>query len=101
MSIMKRSIYFVLLFALNSVIVFCQPGTLNFRIRTITAGIEIKSLSDTSQIKNAIIFLKKAEKEFVSKGYEVQTLRIATSNLHTYINNYNLTDALPFLKQFD
>jgi uncharacterized protein (UPF0210 family) len=93
------------LFLLSLVLlVYCahaQKETFNFRIRTITAGVTLKSLSDTPAIKNAIIFLRQAQNEFTDAGYEVQTLRIATSNLYTYLNNYSLTDALPFLKTFD
>ncbi|HLG41119.1 MAG TPA: DUF711 family protein, partial [Chitinophagaceae bacterium] len=58
-------------------------------------------LSDTATLKQAIFFLKQAEKEFKNKGYEVQTLRIATSNLYTYLNGRSLNDALPFLQIFD
>ena len=78
-----------------------QNKTYNFRIRTITAGVTLKSLTDTVTIIQAVHFLKQAQKEFIEAGYEVQTLRIATSNLYTYLNSSNLTEALPFLKTFD
>ena len=78
-----------------------QKKSFNFRIRTITAGVTLKSLSDTATINRAVVFLRKAEKEFTDAGYEVQTLRIATSNLYTYLNGRSLNEALPFLKTFD
>ncbi len=81
--------------------VYGQKGAFSFRIRTITAGITLKNLSDTLSLEQAIHFLKQAKKEFTDAGYEVQTLRIATSNLCTYLNNRTLDEALPFLKAFD
>jgi uncharacterized protein len=78
-----------------------QKAPFNFRIRTITAGVTLKNLSDTSTIKQAVDFLKRAQKEFTDAGYEVQTIRIATSNLFTHSNKSNLNDALPFLKTID
>lgn len=90
--------FLFLLFANDA---FTQQQAFHFRIRTITAGVTLKNLSDTASLKEAIIFLKQAEKEFTNQGYEVQTLRIATSNLYTYLGNRSLTDALPFLKAFD
>ena len=61
-----------------------QKGAFSFRIRTITAGITLKDLSDTASLERAINFLKQAKKEFTDAGYEVQTLRIATSNLYRF-----------------
>ena len=98
---MNKGNYLLLFFLLFNGYLYSQPASFLFRIRTITAGVTIKNLSDTSTLKQAISFLKQAEKEFTKHGYEVQTLRIATSNLHTYLNTYSLPDALPFLEVFD
>ena len=98
---MKKNIFFLLFFFLFAGNILSQQTKFNFRIRTITAGVTIKNLSDTNTLKQAIVFLKKAEKEFTKYGYEVQTLRIATSNLYTYLKGSSLTDALPFLRVFD
>ena len=93
---------FILLFFLFSIsYAHGQKKNFNFRIRTITAGVTIKNLSDTPTINKAVAFLKKAEKEFINAGYEVQTLRIATSNLYTYLKGHSLNETLPFLKIFD
>ncbi|XOV91958.1 MAG: DUF711 family protein [Bacteroidota bacterium] len=54
---------------------------MNFRIRTITAGITLSDLDDLSSIGNAINFLDKAKNQLETAGYEVQTLRIATQSL--------------------
>lgn len=59
--------------------------TFDFRIRTITAGITLENLDDISTINEAITFLEKSKKVFVDKGYEVQTTRISTQNLHELI----------------
>jgi uncharacterized protein (UPF0210 family) len=78
-----------------------QVTPFNFRIRTITAGITLKNLSDTLVIIRAANFLKHAQKDFTDAGYEVQTLRIALSSLYTHLNNSNLDEALPSLKAID
>ncbi|HEY0434374.1 MAG TPA: DUF711 family protein, partial [Chitinophagaceae bacterium] len=72
-----------------------------FRIRTITAGVTLKSLDDTTTIISAIEFLKLAKKKFTNAGYEVQTIRVATSNLYSYLHNISLNEAIPYLKAFD
>lgn len=98
---MKKNIHLLLFCLLIASYLYSQQKTFKFRIRTITAGVTMKNLSDTQTIIQAVLFLKHAEKEFKKAGYEVQTLRIATSNLYTYLNNHSLTTALPFLKTFD
>jgi uncharacterized protein len=75
--------------------------THNFRIRTITAGVSLSNLSDTTTILNAIAFLKKSKAEYVSKGYEVQTLRIVTQNAYEYLGSRTYQDAIPYLKAID
>lgn len=75
--------------------------THNFRIRTITAGVSLSNLSDTTTISNAIAFLKKSKAEFASKGYEVQTLRIVTQNVYEYLNGKLYQQAIPYLKVID
>lgn len=72
-----------------------------FAIRTITAGVTVKSLSDTISISNAITFLKAARSEFQSKGYEIQTLRIATQPLYKYLQGKTYKEALRDLIIFD
>lgn len=78
-----------------------QPVQHNFKIRTITAGISLRDLSDTSSVIEAVDFLKKARNEFVGNGYEVQTIRIATQHFHEYVKNISYRDALVHLKKLD
>jgi uncharacterized protein len=81
--------------------VFSQSTEHHFRIRTITAGITVSSLSDTSTVIKAFEFLKQARRTFQEAGYEVQTIRIATQNLYEYINGKTYSEALPYLTKFD
>lgn len=73
----------------------------DFRIRTITAGVTLNSLADTSTIKEAIVFLNQARTTFTKKGYEVQTIRIATQNLHELVDGMPNEATLNLLKQID
>ncbi len=73
----------------------------NFRIRTITAGVTVSSLSDTVAILDAINFLKSARTIYTDAGYEVQTIRIATQHLANYLYGASLEEALPFIQAFD
>ena len=48
-----------------------------FRIRTITAGVQMQNTSDTTSLMNAIEFLLQARSSYQALGYEVQTVRVA------------------------
>jgi len=97
---MKKCIV-VFLALMLSAAVFGQEPKHNFRIRTITAGITISSLTDTASILEGIEFLKQARKEYIKAGYEVQTIRISTQNLHEYLGDMTMEQAIPYLKKFD
>lgn len=60
-----------------------------FRIRTITAGVDLDDIADRAKIEKAIGFLKLARSRFEDAGYEVQTLRIATPPLATYLAGWH------------
>lgn len=77
-----------------------SPGR-GFRVRTITAGVTPPSLSDTVWLVKAIHFLMAAKKEVTSAGYEVQTLRVATSNLSTLLSGHTLDQTLEHLEVWD
>src|SRR3954469_8569373 len=96
----KKIFAFCLLFSLTSVL-YSQETTRRFRVRTVTAGITLNSLDDTTTFNAAIEFLKKAKQAYIDKGYEVQTIRISTQNLYKYLNQYSYNDALPFLVRLD
>src|SRR5207237_1263155 len=52
-----------------------------FRVRTITAGTNLKSLADTRAVEAALATLKRAKQAVTDAGYEGQTVRIAPQPL--------------------
>src|SRR5437588_1806690 len=77
------------------------PKSHRFRIRTITAGVNLKSPTDLAAIESAIGFLQRARKKFEDEGYEIQTLRIATQPFPEYSNSRSRREALADLKKID
>src|SRR5215831_19766366 len=75
--------------------------THKFRIRTITAGVNLGSTGDLKTIQSAIDFLEKARKKYEAEGYEIQTLRIATQPFSQYLGSKTRLDALADLKKID
>ena len=73
----------------------------DYRIRTITAGVTVANLYDTTSLIEAAQFLVKAQQAYEMAGYEVQTIRIATQNLYEYIENGDYAGALEALEAFD
>ncbi len=102
---MKKRLWLLVVFLLLlNMDVQGQEGNNNkplFRIRTITAGVNLKSVSDLGTIESAMAFLERTKKEFEKAGYEVQTLRIATQPLNEYLNDRSLNAAIPALKTID
>ena len=94
---MKKILLVVFLF--TSLSTFGQKYP--FQIRTITAGVSLKDLSDTVTVQEAIAFLKEAKAEYTTLGYEVQTLRLVTQNLHELLGNKTHSEALPALQILD
>ncbi|MFN2577472.1 MAG: DUF711 family protein [Pyrinomonadaceae bacterium] len=72
-----------------------------FRIRTITAGVNLKHTLDLATVQSAIEFLETAKKKFEADGYEIQTLRIATQPLPEYLNGKSRASALADLRVID
>src|SRR5437879_800941 len=72
-----------------------------FKIRTITAGVNLKSTNDLAAIESSMEFLLRAKKKFEGEGYEIQTLRIATQPLPEYLNGKSRGEALAGLKKID
>src|SRR5436190_6118725 len=80
---------------------FVVDKTHRFRIRTITAGVNLRNTSDLATVESAIGFLQKAKKKFEDEGYEIQTLRIATQPLPEYLNGKSRGEALADLRKID
>ena len=98
---MTKKLFGFCLVSCFTCILYSQKTTYHFRVRTVTAGITLANLSDTTTFNAAVDFLKKAKQAYIDKGYEVQTIRISTQNLYTYLSEYSYTDALPFLVRLD
>ena len=60
----------------------------SFRIRTVTAGVQLQNLSDLDSASAAVSFLQTAKENFEAEGYQVQTLRLATQPLHEYLQDW-------------
>ena len=73
-----------------SISAYSRAPEYNFRIRTITAGVTLSGLSDTTALLEAIEFLKSARATYREAGYEVQTIRISTQNFYEYLGNISL-----------
>lgn len=77
------------------------PPAFDFRIRTLTAGLQIAGKNWTDEAEQAARFLRAARKAFVEKGYEVQTLRVATQAFHHYHSNWDSPAARKTIKALD
>ena len=75
--------------------------THRFRIRTITAGVNLDSPGDMKTIESAIEFLQHARKKYEDEGYEIQTVRIATQPFSQYLGGKSRVDAIADLKRID
>ena len=73
----------------------------NFRIRTLTAGLQMQKAGWLDQAEAAIAFLHKARKAFQAQGYEVQTLRLATQPLPQYLPDWRSTKSLQAIVNLD
>src|SRR5713101_7708746 len=76
-------------------------GSHRFKIRTITAGVNLRNTADLATVESAMSFLERAKKKFEDEGYEIQTLRIATQPLPEYLNGKTRGEALADLKKID
>lgn len=72
-----------------------------FRVRTITAGVQLQNTFNLDQARAAVAFLKQSRQAFVAEGYNVQTLRIATQPLRKYLPDWNSAASLKTIKTLD
>ena len=98
---MKKTIWLLMCLVGFSGALYCQTGAFPFRVRTITAGVTPAGADDTATFVKAIKFLVEARKAFTSKGYEVQTLRVATSSLYTWLHGVPMDEVLGSLQRWD
>lgn len=72
-----------------------------FRVRTITAGIELNDVGDLDKVDRAVRFLERAKAAFVAEGYEVQTIRVTTQPLPRYLPEWQAAGAIERLRRLD
>jgi len=100
----SRRLAIALLLALMPVKSGAPGSTLEkhpFKVRTITAGVNLKSTHDLATIEAAMAFLARARKRFEQAGYEVQTVRITTQPLGEYLGARSRDDAIADLTALD
>jgi uncharacterized protein len=73
----------------------------NPKIRAITAFINLDWRTYQQQIADTLKMLHRAQVTFESRGYQVQTIRIATQPFPQYIQGMNTKQAVDFFKLLD
>jgi len=73
----------------------------DFRIRTITAGLQLGPGGSLEGVGEAVAFLRQARAAFEADGIEVQTLRLATQPLGEYLPGWMSREAIPVLQELD
>src|SRR5690349_5491897 len=73
----------------------------NPKIRAVTAFVNLDWRNYQRQIADALNMLHRAQVTFESRGYQVQTIRIATQPFPEYIQGMNTQQAVDFFKLLD
>lgn len=71
------------------------------RIRALTAGVALADIDDLKPIESALAMLARGKRRFEDAGYEVQTIRIATTPLVASMGNPARDAALRDLQALD
>jgi len=71
------------------------------KIRAITAFINLDRAQYQQQVADALKMLRRAQTTFESRGYQVQTIRIATQPFPEYTKGLTKEQAIAFFKQYD
>jgi len=77
------------------------PNPANPKIRAITAFINLDRAQYQQQVADALKMLRRAQTVFESRGYTVQTIRIATQPFPEYTKGLSTEQAVVFFKQYD
>jgi uncharacterized protein (UPF0210 family) len=72
-----------------------------FRVRTITAGIQLTDAEDLRRVEAAMAALERGKRAFEAAGYEVETLRVAITPFMAALSAADRENALPSLQRFD
>jgi uncharacterized protein len=71
------------------------------KIRAITAFINLDRAQYKEQVADALKMLRRAQTIFESRGYQVQTIRIATQPFPEYTKGLTTEQAVAFFKEYD
>ena len=71
------------------------------KIRAITAFINLDRAQYREQVMDALKMLKRAQTVFESRGYQVQTIRIATQPFPEYTKGLTNEQVVAFFKEYD
>lgn len=104
-----RFLHFVSIAVAASAICVCSAGSQQKtapaeakpKIRAITAFINLDRRQYKEQVADALKLLRRAQTTFESRGYQVQTIRIATQPFPEYIQGLTNEQAVAFFKEFD
>src|SRR5713226_7645639 len=77
------------------------PNPANPKIRAITAFINLDRAQFQQQVADALKMLRRAQTTFESRGYQVQTIRIATQPFPEYTKGLTTEQAVTFFKEYD
>ncbi|HEY7530016.1 MAG TPA: DUF711 family protein [Gemmatimonadota bacterium] len=78
-----------------------RGGRPPFRVRTITAGVRLANPADRPAFRSALDVLARARSAFAERGYEIQTVRIATPPLAEYLPDWRGAAGLAALRELD
>ncbi|HEX4544653.1 MAG TPA: DUF711 family protein [Candidatus Acidoferrum sp.] len=78
-----------------------QPDPTKPKIRAITAFINLDRREYQQEVTDALKMLRRAQTTFESRGYVVQTIRIATQPFPEYTKGMTNEQAVAFFKQLD
>src|SRR5437773_11060356 len=71
------------------------------KIRAVTAFINLDRAQYQQQVADALKMLRRAQTTFESRGYQVQTIRIATQPFPEYTLGLTTEQVVAFFKQYD
>jgi len=77
------------------------PSPARLKIRTITAFINLDRAQYKEQVADTLQMLRRAKVTFESRGYEVQTIRIATQPFPEYTKGLTSAQTVAFFKDYD
>jgi hypothetical protein len=77
------------------------PVMVKPKIRTITAFINLDPAQYKSQVADTLQMLRRAKTTFESRGYEVETIRIATQPFPEYTKGMTPKEVIEFFKEYD